>query len=213
MALQIEMVLTTATHFAVDTMTRPGNRPLGFADGHNLRRVSEQLLLERLLDIEDRRAYVILNINQRSGSVGLVITVGGNSNHRRPDIVDEPSRQNRFAVEHRTHIVDAGNIVSRHDRAHAVGSTRCRYVDGNDAGMGVGAGHQHHFQGARQHGHVVDITRPARNMAAGTVMADLGVDRTDDVAVDGHNAITSTSSAPSRSRNSRTNKFPATRNR
>ena len=141
-----------------------------------MRRRDETLARHRLLDGEDGRKRLVLDLDELRGRARLIERGGRDRRDRLAFILDQVGGEQRLVAADRRDVVLAGNVGGGDRRDHAGRGERADKVDAPDAGMGMRAEHQRGFERARHARHVVDIERRAGDMADRAVVAHRGVD-------------------------------------
>ena len=98
LAFEVEMVLPAAAGAPGDAMRCLANRFSGIALGQGARWRNERLLVERVLDAEDRRQHFILDAGTPGGAACSVVCFGEYQKNRLPLVLQQHLGQQRVIV-------------------------------------------------------------------------------------------------------------------
>jgi hypothetical protein len=144
--LEIEMILPAAAQFARYAMRRCGKRRLDLATYQRRRRIGELRLFQPFLDAQHRRQLFPCHHDLRGRDIRLVAGLGGDDGNRVADMLGDAGGEDRLAMENRTDIVLAGNVIRRQHCVDAGHRQRLCLVDGDDACMCMRTEHERDLQ-------------------------------------------------------------------
>ena len=137
MAFEIEMILSAAADLAGYKVRCRAHCRFGITEHYFRRGVGEFLFFPRFFDRQNCGQLLVFDPHQLRRREGLVERIGAHRRDRHPGIVRRPGRQQGLVAHHRGDIVHARNIGRSDHRRYARGGFRRRYVDGNDACIGM----------------------------------------------------------------------------